>query len=361
MNPTATLANTAWLASCLPAWRRFQAALLQPAEAQQARLRGLLTANAESAYGRTHRFSEIRSYQEFCRRVPIVHPEELDPWIARIQRGERGALVSEEVTRLVPTSGSSGGRKLIPFTVTFQKEINAAIAPWMVDLCQKHPSMPFGRAYWSISPAMPAAVDENSAVPIGFDDDSAYLGGFRQRLAEATFAVPSGLRRITDLASSRYLTLLCLLRASDLRLVSVWHPSFFTLLLDALPGCWELLLYDLATGDCRGAPNCPVDLRAAFTTTPQRRRADLLREVAHTIRTNSGRICVWSVAGATVRRLWQYPNYADVCRKRSFSQKVCSQPRGLLRSHLRSGIRSRSPRTSTNSKMRGAASCKRMN
>jgi hypothetical protein len=39
--------------------------------------------------------------------------------------------------------------------------------------------------------------------------------------------------------------LLHLVRCRELRLISVWHPSFLTLLLDALPTIWERLLSDI--------------------------------------------------------------------------------------------------------------------
>ena len=279
MKPIATLANCAWLAASLPAWSLFRRALRRPEETQRRILGNLLSANAESAYGRAHRFGEIRSYAEFREHVPIVDYDDLDPWIARIMRGEQGVLTREPVTRLVPTSGSLCGRKLIPFTAAFQNEINAAIGPWIVDLCREHPSVPFGTAYWSISPAIPISADEKSAVPIGFDDDSAYLGGFKQRLAETTFAVPPILRQVPDIECSRYFTLLSLLREPELRLISVWHPSFLALLLDAMPAWWEELLHDLTSGDCRRASVLPRKLRRALDAAPQPRRANELRRV----------------------------------------------------------------------------------
>jgi hypothetical protein len=54
----------------------------------------------------------------------------------------------------------------------------------MVDLCRAHPSVPLGPAYWSISPSLAPSKTERSVIPIGFDDDSAYLGGVRRRLVE---------------------------------------------------------------------------------------------------------------------------------------------------------------------------------
>lgn len=276
MNWRPALANAAWLATSIPSWQRFRHALQHPAETQAGILRRLLACNSDSAYGRAHGFEKIRSYEQFRERVPIVDYDDLASWIARIVRGEKSVLTCEPVTRLVPTSGSTGGRKLIPYTASFQRELNRAIGPWMVDLCRQHPSVPLGPAYWSISPALPAS-DEASAVPIGFDDDSAYLGGVRQRLAESTFAAPSALRLVRDPDDFRYLTLLCLLRQPGLRLVSVWHPSFFTLLLDALPARWDEWVGDVTNGGCRRASQLAPEIRAAVDAPPQPRRAAELR------------------------------------------------------------------------------------
>src|SRR5205814_2315236 len=107
---------------------------------------------------------------------------------------------------------------------------------------------------------------EESAVPIGFDADTAYLGGTRRRLAEAVMAVPSGVQRAESIEAFRYETLFHLLRCRELRLLSVWHPSCLTLLLDALPASWEDLLNDIANGrngSVRPLPPRSEELRRA--------------------------------------------------------------------------------------------------
>ncbi|MEO8352724.1 MAG: GH3 auxin-responsive promoter family protein, partial [Chthoniobacteraceae bacterium] len=273
MKPIAALANGAWLASSLPAWQRFHHALDHPEKEQSAVLQRLLTKNAESAYGQAHGFANIRSYEQFRARVPLVEYEDLEPWISRIRRGQGAVLTGEPVTHLIPTSGSTAARKLIPFTAGLQRQFNAAIGPWIVDLCREHPTVPLGPAYWSISPSISASADDDSIVPIGFDADSAYLGGIRKHLVEATFAVPSSVRLVTDPNTFRYPTLLCLLRQPELRLISVWHPSFLSLLLDALAGSWEELVAEVASGECRGSPT--------LVARPQPERARQLREIGY--------------------------------------------------------------------------------
>lgn len=257
MNWLAPLANTLWAASCLPAWQRFGRALREPGAAQSARLRRLLRRNANTDFGKAHGFAEIASHGEFARRVPLADYDAFQPWIDRIRRGEPRVLTHEPVTHLIPTSGTTSARKLIPFTAGLQCEFNAAIGPWLVDLARQHPGVLGGAAYWSVSPVLPAAAGGESAVPIGFDSDAAYLGGARRRLVDAVLAVPAETRHLPTLDAWRYATLLGLLRRRDLRLISIWNPSFLTLLLDALPACWDDLLRDVAAGTCRHAADFP--------------------------------------------------------------------------------------------------------
>jgi hypothetical protein len=242
MHLSALAVNTLWSASNLPSYRRFRRASRDPQKAQWLKLSHYLSRNAHTAFGKAHGFGQIRSYEEFARRVPLAGYHSFEPWIERIRDGETKVLTSDAVTHLVPTSGSTGARKLIPFTCGLQQEFNAAVAPWLVNLHCQCPGIAAGPAYWSITPAFQVADEEASVVPIGFDSDTAYLGGNRRRLAEAIMAVPNDVQRARTPEEFRYQTLLHLLRCPELRLISVWHPSFLTLLLDALPSYWTALL-----------------------------------------------------------------------------------------------------------------------
>lgn len=252
MRLRATLANVAWLTASAAAHRRFVRALRDPAAAQDRWLRAHLARHGACAYGRAHGCHQVRSYEEFARQVPIVSYDDLQPWIARIQRGEQEVLGREPVTRLLPTSGSTGARKLIPFTATLQREFNAGIGPWIVDLYARVPALAFGPAYWSVTPLAGDARAEPSAVPIGFEEDARHLGGARAWLIDAAMAVPSSVRHLRDLATFRRTVLYHLIRHADLRLVSVWHPSFFSLLLDALVSEWDWLGRELVRHGQRG-------------------------------------------------------------------------------------------------------------
>ncbi len=134
---------------------------------------------------------------------------------------------------LQPTSGTSAGRKLIPFTVSLAQEFQRAVDVWTCDLMLCHPRVRRGKSYWSISPAVTNfagllgdASSNQRTVPIGFASDLSYVGFVQRQLACQLMAVPLELGRCTDVDQWRFWTLLHLLRARDLSLISYGVPRF---------------------------------------------------------------------------------------------------------------------------------------
>jgi hypothetical protein len=272
----AALANSAWLLGSYPSYAAFETALSDPERAQHEVLRNFILRNSSTAFGREHGLAGVRTAQQFAQRVPVRDYDEMLPWIDRIRGGEQNVLTREKVRRLVPTSGSTEARKLIPYTKSMHDDLNRAISPWIFDLYRRCPRALGGASYWSVSPVADSQSGGDSAVPIGFEDDSEYLGGWRRRLVEAAVAVPSAVKDVDAIDDWRYLTLLFLLRRSDLSLISVWHPSFFSLLMESLERDWDRLIRDVARGTCDVAAHVSVPVAALTRAGPDRRRADEL-------------------------------------------------------------------------------------
>jgi hypothetical protein len=253
-----------WLAANTGGWWLFRAALNRPETTQAAILRRYLAANAETAFGKAHGFSTLRSVREFQDRLPLAGYAEMEPWIARIAAGETAVLTRSPVRTLEVTSGSSAAAKRIPYTAAMQAEIRRAVAPWVFDLYRHRPRLALGCAYWSISPMKMDEEQNDGAVKVGFEEDAEYLGGFWKRLVDSTLAVPGAVRFLRDVDSFRYATLLFLLRRPDLTVISIWHPSFLILLMAALPAFWNDLLRDVENGTkIAGRPLRPLSRRAA--------------------------------------------------------------------------------------------------
>jgi hypothetical protein len=96
-------------------------ALSRPKDCEQAVLDACVRPNTDTDFGRTHGFAEIRTPEEFRRRVPIRSYDELAPWIERAATGERGVLTAEDPIAFSRTSGTSGASKKIPVTPAYRR------------------------------------------------------------------------------------------------------------------------------------------------------------------------------------------------------------------------------------------------
>ena len=238
----ATLANSVWLAGCVPEHLRFRRALARVRAEQEQVLRGIIRNNQDSEFGRRYRFADLHTVREYQRRVPIGDYEDYRAAIARIAEGAPRVLTCERVRLFEPTSGSSSRAKWIPYTKSLNQEFQRGIRAWVADMFLHDPDLLRGPGYWSVSPAQTREEITPSGIPVGFADDSEYVGGFQQRVVRSVMAVPSSVRHAPNMEAFWYRTLRHLVRRADLRLISVWNPSFLTLLADQLSAHGDRLL-----------------------------------------------------------------------------------------------------------------------
>src|SRR5438445_8620333 len=144
-----TLANSLWLSGCLPELARFRRTIRNVREEQEEILRRL----APSA-------TNVQDYQQH---FPL----------------NDDIRIPKDVKLLQPTSGSTGPTKLIPYTESLQREFQRGIRAWIADLFLDDPKLLTGPAYWSVTPGSTGFRRSPEGIPIGFDDDSAYVGGWQ--------------------------------------------------------------------------------------------------------------------------------------------------------------------------------------
>ena len=217
----AMFANWLWRHLCEPARLRFERALTTPATAQAAVMQRILCRHATSAYGRNFGLRRDMEYAEFTQALPVVGYENLLPWIERVKRGERDVLSCGPVLAFERSSGSTSGAKWIPFTADLRAEFKEAVRAWIGDLHRRHPNLAGGRAWWVVSQLPDACERTSGGIPIGLPNDDEYLGWWERK-----FASWLHVANCADLAT----TARELLAAKDLRLISVWNPSYLALL-----------------------------------------------------------------------------------------------------------------------------------
>lgn len=261
MSALPTLANLGYLAAATPERWRLERALRRPEETQLDIFWRTIRASSETRFGREHGFADVRSLDNWRARVPLRDFDAYRPYVERIADGEPNVLTDEPVVFMEPTGGSSGAEKLVPYTRRLLAEFSGATLPWVFDLFSKRPQLRKGRAYWAVSPPMRRLARTRGGVPVG-SDDSDYFPAVARWLLGQTLALPAGLGGHLDVETWRHVTLKALLETPDLTLVSVWHPSFLTLLADALDDSFPRLLGDLENQRLAG------ELRKRFGSRP---------------------------------------------------------------------------------------------
>ena len=87
------------------------------ARTQQQVLRQLLRRARKTAVGEKYGFSDIESYEDFCKKVPVSEYPDLRPSIERMLGGEKDVLWPGVCRRYAQSSGTSDGKsKYIPIT-----------------------------------------------------------------------------------------------------------------------------------------------------------------------------------------------------------------------------------------------------
>lgn len=195
-------------------------------------LRSLLESNKDTVYGRKYGFGEIRSYRDFAKRVPLTKYEDYEPYIRAIANGRKNVLTSDEVTLFELTSGSSGGKKLIPYTPALKAEFQRGIKPWLCDIYTKLPEVCEGKSYWSITPVVEGKSRTKSGIPVGFEEDAEYFGFVEQGIMRRVFAVDGSVKFSRDMDGFYFETARQMLSCECLTLISVWNPTFLTILCD---------------------------------------------------------------------------------------------------------------------------------
>ncbi len=276
-----SLANLLWYLSNLPESIAFHLARRNVSNVQEKLLLRLLRRNAATDVGRRYNFASIRSAAEYQQRVSLSTYEDYLPAIQAISEGQAQVLSQEAVLLLEPTSGSTAATKFIPYTAALKTEFQHALAPWLVDLFSHLPGLFLGQAYWSVTPVAQRNKRTPGGIPIGFEEDSEYLGGWQRHLLQAVLAVPPPVRLIDDMETFRYITLLFLLRSRSLALISVWNPTFLTLLLNRLLDWWPHLVTDIAAGTLTPPGLLASDLKQQLMNLnrPNPRRAGEIRTI----------------------------------------------------------------------------------
>lgn len=278
-------------------------ASLDPAAAQLEKLMEIISANAQTVYGKEHGFGSIKSAADFQNAVPINEYDTLQPYITRVSEGEQNVLTSEMPFMFATTSGTTGARKLIPITRSYVKEFRKASVSSGYHLLRSFPGVAKGVTLSVFSPAEEGRTSAD--IPYGAISGRLYLEE-PPLVKKYVSPLPYELFLIKDY-ESRYYTLLRCALMLPISSIYTLNPSTIVVLARRLGVYAERLVEDVERGTLTPPADLPDHITAAlqqFLKPDQKRAAELKQLIARgefkprLIWKNLSLICCWTKAAA---------------------------------------------------------------
>lgn len=87
-----------------------------PIETQEKVFKSLIQDATLTQFGKDHNFSQIKSFSDFAKHVPVCDYEGLKPYVDKVVKGEEDILWKGKPLYFAKTSGTTSGAKYIPLT-----------------------------------------------------------------------------------------------------------------------------------------------------------------------------------------------------------------------------------------------------
>jgi len=237
----------------------FAAACRDPRRAQEKRLREILAAHAGTAFGRDHRFDQIKSVDDYRRQVPLAPYDYFEPYLARVRRGEVNALLTQRPLMFALTSGTTSSRKTIPVTPRYLKDYQRGWNRWGLRMLLDHQGI-------SCAPILQLAGDPGeyhteAGIPCG--SLSGLTAATQKRFIRFLYCMPAAANPVVDTASKYYLALRLGL-PRPVGVLTAANPSTLVGLARTLEARADELLRDMTEGTLSAKLQLPAGVREAI-------------------------------------------------------------------------------------------------
>ncbi|PCJ46864.1 MAG: GH3 auxin-responsive promoter [Moraxellaceae bacterium] len=226
-----------------PMARRFNRALMDPAVSQQRVLATIVQDLKNTEYGAHY---GINNEADFKKSIPVVNYDDIDCWMRRQREEEGNILVASDVRFYEKTSGSTGPHKYIPYTNPLRRSFTNMFLLWAHDLISNIQGLGKGKLYFSVSPNFDEERYTDQGVPIGLDDDADYLGSAWRRILSPFMLADKRIGKERDPEKFKQALCLSLLGCAELETISIWNPSFLTLVLQWIDDNRDHVLTELS-------------------------------------------------------------------------------------------------------------------
>ena len=239
-------------------WKPTERLTYQPLATQMAVLQRLLQQNQYTQFGTKHGFSNISTYADFQKNIPVQTYDSLRPYIEEQRLTGAKALTAESPQFYAQTSGTTGTPKYIPITATTLKSHSNEQALFSYLQYRACPQAFAGKALGIMGAAVEGELDSGHAV----GSVSGHLYQSMPKIIQSRLVLPPVVSSISDY-DIKYLVILRLALAEPkITYAGSPNPSTFLRLLNVLNQQREVLIQSLITGKLDAIESLDMDLKA---------------------------------------------------------------------------------------------------
>jgi hypothetical protein len=240
--------------------RHFEVACQTPEAVQTELLLRILRTQADTQFGRDHKFGEVASVSDFRNNVPVAPYEYVAPYIEKVQNGDTRALLADRrVLMFALTSGTTASRKLIPVTDAYLAAYRRGWNMWGVKMYRDNRGRRIAMRPIVQMGGDPEEFRTPAGIPCG--NLSGYTAMVQKRLIRRMYCVPYVTGKIKD-AKARYYVALRFSIGRNVSQLMAANPSTLIQLARTLDAEKEHLLRDLRDGTLRADLDISPDIRA---------------------------------------------------------------------------------------------------
>ncbi|MGC9502600.1 GH3 auxin-responsive promoter family protein [Baaleninema sp.] len=241
---------------------------------QEEFLLSLVRRHQNTEFGRQYQFSQIRSVEDFLKRVPVLSYADHQPYTEKVARGKSNVLTSDRVLCMNMTSGSTGKKKLIPVTAQAKRMRGKAHRTGMCFGLEALRTTGRSLGQLLVTSSIELFGETEGGIPYGpISVNHLRNADFLER---TLLASPYEALKIGDGLARHYVCLLFALNNPHTRVIGANFPVLALQLAQYLEEYAEFLIEDLNRGSIAPWLNLEPDLRSnlerQLSPAPQRAR-----------------------------------------------------------------------------------------
>lgn len=260
--------------------RKFLRSHQNTAQVQDQLLSKLVRAHAETEFGRDFGLSSVRTYEDFCKAVPVATYDRYQHYVDRMLDGDTNALLpaGQKPLMFSMTSGTTAKPKYIPVTEQFLAETRRTWNAFGYNMLKQQLDA-WVRPILQVTSLM-RETDSPTGVPCGAI--SGLMTATQKKIVRLMYVVPPWVAEVTEPAN-RFYSIIRSSIAKDVSWITTANPSTVLKIIETAQQYSDLLIRDIADGTFT-LPDGSTPPAVKNAVRPYRRNPKLAHKLAEDIR-----------------------------------------------------------------------------